>query len=176
MVTMASPKPSVDFSQLQLRAATKADHDFLQALYRVSRDYELAYSPVPEAQLQPFLDQQFALQTRHFDSHYPQAERQIIELDGKPIGRMFWGKVDDNGRSLRLIDITLLREHRGCGIGKRLVKQLLTHGRQLDLDVTLHVHSLNPAVKLYQSLGFKTVERRNQYIYMQLDAKQTQKH
>src|SRR3712207_7531251 len=58
-------------------------------------------------------DQQFSAQSTHYAAHYPTAEFNIIELEGKPIGRLY---VDRWPREIRIIDIALMDDYRNSGI------------------------------------------------------------
>ena len=50
-----------------------------------------------------------------------------------------------------LVYIALHRQHRGKGLGGQLMKHAL---EQCNGDVALHVEKNNPAIRLYEKLGF----------------------
>lgn len=52
-----------------------------------------------------------------------------------------------------LVYIALHRQHRGKGLGGQLMKHAL---EQCNGDVALHVEKNNPAIRLYEKLGFTT--------------------
>lgn len=58
-----------------------------------------------------------------------------------------------------LVYIAVRADRRGCGTGRRLLAEVI---RRAEGDIALHVEPGNPAVKLYESLGFasKYVEMR----------------
>ncbi len=62
-----------------------------------------------------------------------------------------------------LVYIATHREHRGKGIGRRLMQEALQYA---DGDVALHVEPDNPAKHLYESLGFT-----NKYLEMRFKHK-----
>src|SRR2546423_9430875 len=107
--------------------------------------------PFDDAQKKVFLDHQFAAQFEHYGIHYPTCERNIVERDGEPIGR-FW--IDEWRDQIRIVDIALMPEYRGSGIGSRLLHQVLGPGDSACKPVTIHVEGFNPALRLYQRLGF----------------------
>ncbi len=65
------------------------------------------------------------------------------------------------------MDIALLPEHRGRGIGTRLVQDVLDEARASGRSVSLHVEETNPAKRLYERMGFVDVEDRGVYILME---------
>ncbi|EJN6828872.1 N-acetyltransferase family protein [Vibrio cidicii] len=153
------------FESLALRPIRKSDQRFLRDLYCTSRDYEMRQVDLSDSQKKAFLRQQFALQTKHYDKVYREAELQIIMKDGQPIGRIYTDyNVKDN--QFHLIDITLLREYRRLGIGRYLIEGLKARAASANASLSLYVHSFNPALKFYQGLGF--VQRRNEHGYLYL--------
>jgi GNAT superfamily N-acetyltransferase len=146
-----------------LRPATEADYSFMRRLYASTREEEMKQFPFDEAQKDEFLDQQFSAQYEHYRLHYPTCERNIVEKDGQPIGR-FW--VDEWPDQIRLVDVALLTEWRGSGIGTRLVQDVLERGARTGKPVTIHVEGFNPALRLYQRLGFEHVDSNGMYYLM----------
>ena len=160
-------KRNFDFQSLTLRPVTKGDKRFVRDLYCTSRDHEINHVDMPEPQLKVFLRQQFALQQKHFDKTYPKADKQVIIDQGKPIGRLY---VEQSADDIHLIDITLLREYRGNGIGRYFVEQLIAKALQKKTKVSLYVQAQNPALKLYQSMGFKPAGGKGDYFYMEINS------
>jgi ribosomal protein S18 acetylase RimI-like enzyme len=147
-----------------VRTAGEADEEALFAAFASGRIDELAALPWTSEQKRAFLRQQFALQTAHYGTHYPSAESMVIELDGTPIGRLY---VDRGPLELRLMDIALLPEHRGRGIGGGVVRDLIDEAVAAGVPVTLHVEAHNPARRLYERLGFVLVEAGEVYDRME---------
>ena len=150
-------------TSISLRPATEADYDFMRLLYASTREEELKQFPFDDAQKRVFLDQQFAAQYEHYNIHYPTCERNIIEKDGAPIGRLW---VDEWRDQIRLVDIALLPEFRGSGIGSRLLHEILDRGTAAGKPVTIHVEAFNPALRLYQRLGFERVDTNGVHYLM----------
>jgi len=107
-----------------------------------------------EQQKEDFLRMQFNAQHSYYHDQFKQARYEIIESDKTPIGRLY---VDRREREIRIIDIALLPDLRGKGIGEFLMQSLLDEAAESDLSVTIHVEHNNPAMHLYQRLGFKHV-------------------
>src|ERR1051325_962382 len=138
-------------SMITLRPITPEDTDFLYRVYASTRQDELALVDWSEAQKTAFLQMQFNAQSTDYFKNYPQAQFQIILLDGASIGRLY---VDRRDKAIHILDIALLPEYRNRGIGSGLLKEILGEGVQMNLPVTIHVDMFNPALRLYQLLRF----------------------
>ncbi len=147
---------------LALRPATPADAPFFGALYASTRQAELAVTGWPQAQIDAFLASQFALQSAHYAQHYADASFQAVEVDGRRVGRLI---VATWPAEVRLVDVALAAEVRGRGLGTRLVQSVMdaAEGR----PVTIHVEQFNPAVRLYERLGFRRAGENGAYWLME---------
>jgi ribosomal protein S18 acetylase RimI-like enzyme len=133
-----------------LRPARPEDEPFLYDLYASTRAAELAALDWSSAQQEAFLSLQFRAQQAHY-AEYPNPDPQIIvELD-RAIGRLLVSRLTDE---IRLVDIALLPQWRGRGIGAALIRQLLDEAARAGKPVRLHVEKWNPAQRLYRRLGF----------------------
>jgi ribosomal protein S18 acetylase RimI-like enzyme len=150
-------------STITLRPATEADYEFMRRLYASTREAEMAHFPFDEGQKRAFLDQQFAAQFQHYGIHYPTCERNIIERDGAPVGRLW---IDEWRDQIRLVDVALMPEYRGLGIGSALLRQVMDRGAATGKPVTIHVEGFNPALRLYQRLGFEHIDTNGVYYLM----------
>ena len=101
---------------IALREECDDDLPFLRALYASTRAGELAPVPWPDAQKRAFLDQQFALQREQYRQHYAGAEWLLVERHGTAVGRLYVRRSSE----VRLMDIALLPELRGAGLGTTL--------------------------------------------------------
>lgn len=147
-----------------LREETGGDIEFVAELYASAREEELRPVPWPDAQKRAFLRQQFELQRAHYHQHYVGADWLIVLRDAVPIGRLY---LKTGSVEIRLMDVALVREQRGQGIGTALMRGLLRHADGLRVPVSLHVEPFNPAIRLYERLGFATLETRGIYCYME---------
>lgn len=150
-------------SVVTLRPINDADSEFLLRVYRSTREEELAMTDFSEEQKAAFVRQQFEAQTFEYRNAYPRAEFAVIEVDGQPAGRLYLNQLPDQ---LRIVDITLLPEFRGRGIGGQLLGGILRRGDELGLPVSIHVERFNPALRLYDRLGFRPVQDRGVYVLM----------
>jgi ribosomal protein S18 acetylase RimI-like enzyme len=79
-------------------------------------------------------------------------EKDPLDTMAVPAGRLY---VHPRANEIRIMDIALLPEFRGQGIGTFLLKQILAEGKEQQKPVTIHVENFNPAMRLYERLGFK---------------------
>lgn len=148
---------------LHLRPETEEDLDFLYQLYASTRQQELAQTGWDSAQKEAFLRMQFTAQRTHYLRYYPQASFQVIEAASQPIGRLY---VDRWEHEIRLMDIALLPQFCGQGLGSQLIGALLEEGQRTGKAVSIHVEKFNPARRLYQRLGFVLAEDKGVYSLM----------
>ena len=149
---------------VSLRPETPEDEQFLFDLYATTRDYEMNLIPWSESQKRAFLDQQCSAQLQHYRHHYADASFQIILLNGVRVGRIYLHRTE---QEICLVDISLMREYRGAGIGTWLTQQLLRQAEAHGQKVSLHVEVMNPARRLYERLGFHVTEDKGIYLRMQ---------
>lgn len=147
-----------------LRLETEADVSFVDALYASTRTEEMAQAPWPSDAVAAFLQSQSSLQRAHYTRYYPEAIRLIVERHGQPVGRIY---VDESPQEVRLMDIALLPVHRGLGVGSALIGAVIGHAHDRGVRVTLHVEPANPAQRIYGRLGFRLVESRGVYDFLE---------
>jgi len=152
--------PPTRDQSVTLRQAGEADREFLFQVYSSTRAEELAQVGWDEQQRQSFLEMQFRAQARYYESEYPGAQFQIILADGQPAGRLY---VHRRENEIRIMDIALLPPYRRQGIGTRLLKEMLAEGGQTCQRVTIHVEIFNPALRLYERLGFRQIASNGVY-------------
>jgi GNAT superfamily N-acetyltransferase len=138
-------------SDIELRAVEPGDEQFLLRLYSSSRAGELAVVGWQPEQLEAFLEMQYSARERHYREQFPGANDQLVLVGGQPAGRLC---VDRGNQELRVVDIALLPEHRGSGIGGALIAGLQEEATTAGLPLALQVEAGNPAANLYRRLGF----------------------
>ncbi len=158
--TLSSP-----LGELVFRPEREDDAGFRYFLFRRSRGPEWDMVPIEPAVLEQIMRHQFHAQTVGYLDQFPQAAFDIIELDGEPIGRLV---VDRPGERLHLVDIALLPEHRGQGLGEAILRALLDEAAAAGAPVRLEVSSGNdPSLRLYERLGFRQVDQTPFYLRME---------
>jgi ribosomal protein S18 acetylase RimI-like enzyme len=151
-------------ADVTLRPIAAEDMRFLYEVYASTRLDELAPLGWSAEQRTAFLTQQFNAQHQYYQSSYPDADFQIIMLNERQVGRLYVARWP---AEIRLIDIALLPAARGAGIGTRLLHDLLDEAVAERKPIRLHVEKFNPALRLYQRLGFYPVEDKGVYWYME---------
>ncbi len=146
-----------------LRPITPEDDSFLAAVYASTRAEELAVTGWSDEEKAVFCRRQFDAQSAHYREHYLGASFQVIEGDGRPIGRLYVARWE---KEIRIVDIALLPEFRGAGIGTRLLHDLQDEARAAGKSLTIHVERFNPALRLYERLGFKQIEDKGVYLLL----------
>jgi len=86
---------------------------------------------------------------------------QLLRIDGTPVGVIMFNPAS-TGDTIELVYTGLAPQARGHGIGRFLLREglRLLHGRE-ERSITLAVDEANrPALRLYESFGFRRVLRR----------------
>jgi ribosomal protein S18 acetylase RimI-like enzyme len=148
---------------VRLRAMLDTDLPFLERVYGSTRETELAQTDWSDAQKAQFIAFQFQAQHQHYTNHYHGAQFLVIERDGMPVGRLYLHWRSDE---LRIVDIALLPEARGAGIGKALLDALMSRAAGQGKGVSIHVEQMNPAMRLYRRLGFTQIGEHGIYHLM----------
>jgi ribosomal protein S18 acetylase RimI-like enzyme len=149
---------------IQLRPVEEKDTAFIEAVYRTTREAELNFTNWSEHQKNAFISMQSAAQHSEYKTKFPGARFQIIIYNKKDAGRFYtW----ENETGIRLVDITVLPQFRGKGIGKYLLQQLIERSNKTQKKLSLHVEPSNPVLKLYQRLGFIYIKNNGRHYYME---------
>ncbi len=136
--------------EISARPFRPDDREVIFAIYASTRQEEMAAWGWSAPQQETFLRMQFGAQSNWYEASYPGADHRIICAGERPIGRIL---VQRDAGFLLLVDIALLHEFRGQGIGTRFLSELLEQADGSHLPVRLHVQKTNGgALRLYQRL------------------------
>lgn len=138
-----------------------ADESFLRDLFFDVRRDEFESAGLPEPALNALLTMQHTAQKRSYELNYPDAKNSIIEFENEKIGRLLIAR--DAGK-IHLIDISLLREFRGKGIGSGILERLKTESEMIGLSV---FKTNFGALNLYRRHDFKIVRESGAYFEME---------
>jgi ribosomal protein S18 acetylase RimI-like enzyme len=160
---MNSPAwPRAAAAGLTFRPLGEADLPFLHRVYASTRLDELELVDWSDQDKAAFVDMQFRAQHSHYQQHFPDMAWLVILHAEEPVGRLYLDRKAEHG----IIDITFLPEHRGRGLGTALMRDLLDEAAAAGKAVTIHVEKFNPALRLYQRLGFVKIEDQGVYDLM----------
>ena len=149
---------------VRLRLVEEKDDSFIEAVYRSTREDELKLTNWTELQKKAFIIMQLMAQLADYKKHFPGAAYQLIIFKKQPAGRFYtW----ENNSEIRVLDITLLPLFRGKGIGTYLLKELIKRSNSVKKKISLHVEQANPALQLYQRVGFIHINNYGRYYYME---------
>jgi ribosomal protein S18 acetylase RimI-like enzyme len=143
-----------------LRAATPADADFEHFLYASTRD---DLRPLGPEVFDGLVGMHFRAQSMSIKLDHPQADHKIVVVEDAPAGRLI---TDNSGEQIEVIDVALLPEFRGQGIGTSVLRGVLADADRLGRAVRLHVEKQSRAVRLYERLGFSISGDVGMYVAM----------
>ena len=127
--------------EVVLRPATPEDYEEMVLVYASTREPELA-------QVTWWDD----AQKTEYDARYPDAQYDVIVLEGRTAGRVWIGRDADE---IHMLDITVLPWAQGRGVGTAIVKTLVEEARASGKHLRHMVFVLNEgARRLYERLGF----------------------
>ena len=133
-------------------------------MYATTREEELRPVPWTPEQVEDFLRMQFEAQHGDYRRNYPDAAYEIILVDDTEAGRLY---VRRDERAVHVIDIALLPEFRGRGIGTTLLEELIDEAAGQGQVVSAYVEHTNRALALYERLGFTSVADQGVYLLVE---------
>ncbi len=142
-------------NQVTLRPVTEEDQPLLYKAYASTRAAEMALVPWNEEQREAFLKMQLAAQQLHYRTYYPEATHDIILLGAEAIGRLYVARKEDE---IRILDITILPEHRSRSVGTLLIRALMAEAARAGKSLSIYVESYNPSHRLFERLGFSVIK------------------
>ncbi|MGH9604586.1 MAG: GNAT family N-acetyltransferase [Terracidiphilus sp.] len=142
-------------SALKLRPACADDEALLFELFAADKRAEFAAAGVPAAQAEMLVDMQYRARRQSYSQNYPEAMDTILCLeDGTPVGRSL---VDRQTDCYHCIDLAVLPGYRNRGVGAWAIRQIQHLAALESVVLRLHVLKNNPALRLYERLGFLRV-------------------
>jgi RimJ/RimL family protein N-acetyltransferase len=149
---------------ISFRPVEQDDEAFLLKVYASTRSDELALVPWTEAQREAFVKMQLTAQHQHYRAQYPDADHQLILLNDRPVGRLYVARLD---KEIRIVDIALLTEARGRGLGTSIIKDLMDAAAREGKPLRIYVENFNRGLRLFERLGFSQVGAQDFYLLMQ---------
>jgi ribosomal protein S18 acetylase RimI-like enzyme len=103
------------------------------------------------------------VQVRSFQKQWESAQVQLITLDGKDVGWLQSMTADD---SLFLAQLFVDAPVQRRGIGTEVMRRVIGEASRAGRAVELAVVKINPALRLYQRLGFQVTHEDDRKFYM----------
>ena len=135
----------------RLRPAIPADESFLAELFALDRAQEFVAAGLDGPALATILQVQYQGQQTTYRGQFPNAEFLVVEREGTPIGRLVLDRGDER---ITIVDIVITPAERQRGLGTALLTRILAEADASGAVVDLRVAVGNPALALYQRLGF----------------------
>ena len=152
------------YNGITFRAISSEDRAILYNIYASTRIEEIARLNWSKKQKDEFLHMQFTAQHSYYQNQFTRADFNLILNDKQVIGRLYLDRREDE---FRIIDIALLPSHRNKGIGKALMEDILAEAKMAEKPVRIHVEKQNPALNLYNRLGFTQIGDTEVYYLME---------
>src|SRR5262245_64394049 len=108
--------------RISLRAESSADEPFLHRLVIEAVTQELAAESWPEPMRSHLIGLQYAARRQAVRTHFPDGHSRIILVDDREAGWLFFACLADE---VRLVEIMILVELRGRGIGSMVIRCLI---------------------------------------------------
>lgn len=140
-------------AKITLRPATSQDYAFL---------YHLHVSALKET-IEEIWVWDESWQRQHFKDHFSVTNRKIIQLGFRDIGSLVVHRLDTH---IFLEYIALLPKFQNQGIGTGLIRDVLGEAAAMGMPVKLKVLRTNPAIRLYERLGFEEESRTETHFFM----------
>jgi ribosomal protein S18 acetylase RimI-like enzyme len=141
--------------QITLRPARSQDFDFCAAMYFAEMENIIRELKLDRAAQSAAFRQQW---------EFPQVR--IIVVDGADIG---WLQSATRGDSLFLAQLFVDVSFQRRGIGTEVIHRLINEAARAGQAVTLDVVKINPALRLYERLGFRVTGEEERKFYMRRD-------
>jgi ribosomal protein S18 acetylase RimI-like enzyme len=139
-----------------LRPESLHDEPFLRSLIHTTIAAELGASQWPEPMRSHLLGIQYTARRHLHRTNFPEAVSYVVDADGADAG---WAVVTTMPHEIQLVEIMIVPELRGRGIGTAAIRQILATAAAADKPVRLFVNVTNhAAIGLYQRLGFCRIE------------------
>jgi ribosomal protein S18 acetylase RimI-like enzyme len=147
-----------------LRSAKPGDREFLFRVYASARAMEMERTAWSEEARAAFLRDQYELRRRAYAANFPRAETYVVCRGPRDAGTL---AVDRAENEIRIVDMALLPEFRGVGLGRQLLEGLQEEATDTRRPLRLSVLKWNDARRLYERLGFRPARMRGNYVEME---------
>lgn len=140
---------------ISFRQALDLDFDYCRRLYFGEMEWII---------MELHLDR--AAQAATFQQQWDLTQVRIIALDGSDVG---WLQTMTQDDELFVAQMFVDRPFQRRGIGTEVMKRLIGEAARVNQTMRLNVAKINPAVRLYRRLGFRTTHEDDRKFYMKRD-------
>lgn len=141
--------------EIVLRPAVAEDFEYCKRLYFSEMDWIIEELSLDRGRQAATLRQEWIPE-----------EVRIITLDGADVG---WLQCISSSEGLFLMQIFVDGPFQNQGVGTEVMNRLISEAAQANQPMILAVAKINPALRLYQRLGFQTVLEDERKYYMRRD-------
>ena len=143
---------------VSLRPSRSGDRAFERMVHDASR-WDLWLADADPDEIRDIVAMQHTAQSEGYGHQFPDALYFIIEKTGTACGRLV---LDFSGNTVHVVDIALIPEAQGKGIGPCVLQAVQNIAGQIGAPVVLMTQTMNtPALRLYKKLGFQLLDRPN---------------
>jgi GNAT superfamily N-acetyltransferase len=148
---------------VQRRVAAPADIPLLRSLCADSRMELVALPPDSRFVL---VDMQFRAERRRHAAQFPNADHEILVVDGADVGRVV---VDRSGSVVHVVDVTVALGHRRQGIATTVLSEIVEEANATGRNLRLTMWSGNMAGReLCERAGLAATTDDGGYLGMEL--------
>jgi ribosomal protein S18 acetylase RimI-like enzyme len=141
------------------------DRAFMRQLFGALESMQHLSSLGPAAE--QMIDMQLNIREQQYRGRFPDASFQLILLDDRPVGRIVTDRTEGHWH---LVDIAVLPECRGSGIGTQVVGGLLQAAAEAGQVVGASVVTSNVnARRLWLRLGFVITKEELDYTWLRFE-------
>lgn len=141
--------------KVELHPLREEDEEFVYQLFSCITTEQLFLQFIEPAEREKLLRMQYEARKNSYQMAYLNAEYSIIWLNDQRAG---YYVADIGNIAVHLIDIAVLPEKRKKGICSILTERHQKKASEQGVPCFLHVFKMNPALALYERLGFQIVE------------------
>src|SRR5262249_30804207 len=143
--------------EIQLRKACQEDVNFARALYFETMRWLI----------EPLFGWDQRHQEERFAGWFDLQQASIIVADGRDVG---WMQTRVTERELFLGSLYVVPQRQRLGIGTHILRELSAQSKLAAKPFTLAVMKNNPAIRLYERLGFRVTHEDTYKFYMRMDS------
>ena len=139
--------------RITVRSEAPQDEPFLRRLIMGTVEGQLGAAAWAPDMREIILNLQYHARRQAIRSRFPDGESRMILVDGSEAG---WLHVAELREETRLVEIMVLDEYRGQGIGTAVLRDLVARAKAAGKPVRLSVDARNAgAMQLYERIGFR---------------------